>query len=73
MEITTMQVRNRYYVAVNGDFVGIMERSPFSGEFCYGLLHETRTTISYQPPFTPTRCKTVKAAAKVVAAAAPTS
>jgi hypothetical protein len=72
MDITTATYRGRTYVYVNNRVVALMERSPFTGEWCYGLsAHPTEPAIShwFRPPFTPTRRKTAKAAAKVVAAA----
>lgn len=75
--ITTRQRGNRTYVSLDGRMVAIMERSPWTGEFCYGLRIELpeRTGKSigpdfyFRPPFTPTQFRTAKAAAKVAAAA----
>jgi hypothetical protein len=72
MNVTTEKVHRYTYVFVDGRAVAIMERSEFTGDFCYGL----RTAYlgkfgepTFRPPFSSTYRRTAKAAAKVVVAA----
>jgi len=70
--ITTHKYGFATYVYIDGRVVARMERSPFTGEYCYGLSqHPCYPTLThwFRPPFTPTGRKTAKAAAKVVVAA----
>lgn len=63
-------ILGRVYVHIDGSSVAIMERSPFTGEYCYGLrTNPGEVPTQFRPPFTPTRRKTARAAAKVVAQA----
>jgi hypothetical protein len=64
--IRTYTARGRVYVTLNNRRAAIMERSPFTGEWCYGAwLPDWQ---HYAPPFKSTRRRTIKAAAKVAVA-----
>lgn len=69
--ITTQKAGRRTYVYINNRVVAAMERSPFTGEWCYGVSQHPEfpeITHWFRPPFAPTRLKTAKAAAKFIAA-----
>lgn len=71
--ITIKKIGRYIYVSVDGDTVAIMERSPWTGEYCYGLRHDFKGEYGetvFRPPFKPTRFRTAKAAAKVAVTAA---
>jgi hypothetical protein len=65
--ITTKKIGRYTYVSVGESVVAIMERSPFTGEYCYGLRDDHKGCMAFRPPFKPTRYRTAHAAAKVVA------
>lgn len=70
--VETQKYRHCVYVYINNQVVARMERSPFTGEWCYGLsVHPAYPNIRhwFRPPFQTTGRKTAKAAAKVVASA----
>ena len=67
-----VQKIGRYtYVVQDGKAVAIMERSPFTGDWCYGerfTMSEADCGMHFRPPFQPTYRKTALAAAKVAVA-----
>jgi hypothetical protein len=68
--VETWKYRNAY-VRRDGRVIALMERSPWSGEWCYGArVDEHDGTFSrFLPPFTPTGYRTPLAAAKAAARA----